>query len=420
MEQAALALRVTPTEAARAIIHTVRALTPEHVSLAEALGRITAENISSPIDLPHWDNSAMDGYAVRSDDVKGNCPTELKVVESVRAGTFPSKELSAGQCARIFTGAPLPRGSDGVIRQEDTTPLQDGRVKIHDDRDVKRNVRRRGEDIKRDTVLVARGSEMGPAQIAILASVAKAEILVHRRPSVAILASGDEIADLEEATAILQGRKIASSNSYALSAMVRMAGGSPLLLGIARDDPEDLRARLASVGEADLLITSGGVSVGEHDYMRSVMQDLGAELRFWRVRMRPGAPVAFGVWNQMPWIGLPGNPVSTMVTFELFVRPAIRKMLGHRCPFRRVVSVRLTEPITLHAELCHFLRVVIEEHDGELKAKLTGPQGSNILTSMAKANALLIVPEGQLQLQEETMLKAILLDETRHVEQVPF
>jgi len=420
VEQAALASAVTPTEAARTIIHTVRALTPEHVSLSEALGRIAAESISSPIDLPHWDNSAMDGYAVRGDDVKGNCPTELKVVERIRAGTFPSIELSVGQCAQIFTGAPVPRGSDGVIRQEDTTPLQDDRVKVNDDRDVRRNIRRRGEDVKRDTVLVARGSKLGPAQIGVLASVARAELLVHRRPKVAILASGDEIADLQEVTAILEGRKIASSNSYALAAMVRMAGGFPLPLGIARDDPEDIRTRLANAGDADLLITSGGVSVGEHDYMRSVMLGLGTEIRFWRVRMRPGAPLAFGVWNDMPWIGLPGNPVSTMVTFELFVRPAVRKMLGHTCPFRRVVPVRLTEPITLHAELRHFLRVVIEEGDGDLKAKLTGPQGSNILTSMVQANALLIVPEGQLQLPAETVLKAILLDDTRHVEDVPF
>jgi len=254
----------------------------------------------------------------------------------------------------------------------------------------------------------------------VLASIAKAQIVVHRRPKVAILASGDEIADLEEAVAIREGRKIASSNSYTLTAMVRMAGGCPMLLGIARDDPQDLQTRLSGAAEADLLITSGGVSVGEHDYIRSVLQDLGAQIQFWRVRMRPGAPVAFGVWDQMPWIGLPGNPVSTMVTFELFVRPAIRVMLGHSRPFRQTVPVRLTEPISLHTGLQHFLRVVVQERDTELTAKLTGPQGSGSLTSMAKANALLIVPENQHELAAETTLKAILLDESRHIAEIPF
>jgi molybdopterin molybdotransferase len=420
VEKATPAFRVTPTEAARAILHTVQALTTERVPLVDALARVAAESVSSPVDLPHWDNSAMDGYAVRSDDVKGKCPIELQITDHIRAGSFPAKGIAVGECARIFTGAPIPQGSDGVIRQEDTTPLEGDRIRINNDRDVNRNIRFRGEDVRRNTVLVRRGSELGPAQIGVLASVAKAQTLVHRRPTVAILASGDEIADLEEATAILEGRKIASSNTYTLTALVRMAGGCPKVLGIARDDPQDLQTRLASAAEADLLITSGGVSVGEHDYMRSVLQDLGTQIRFWRVRMRPGAPVAFGVWDEIPWIGLPGNPVSTMVTFELFVRPAIRVMLGHSRPFRQVVPVRLTEPISLHGRLQHFLRAVVEERDSELTARLTGPQGSGILTSMAKANALLIVPENQQELSADTALTAILLDETRHVAEIPF
>jgi len=420
VEKATLKSGITPTEAARAILHTVQALTTERVPLLDALGQVAAESASSPMDLPQWDNSAMDGYAVRSDDVKGKCPIELQIIDHIRAGGFPTKGIGVGQCARIFTGAPIPRGSDGVIRQEDTTRLEGDRIRINDDRDANRNIRFRGEDLRRNTVLVPRGSELGPAQIGVLASIAKAQILVHRRPKVAILASGDEIADLEEAVAILEGRKIASSNSYTLTAMVRMAGGCPMLLGIARDDPQDLQTRLSGAAEADLLITSGGVSVGEHDHIRSVLQDLGAQIQFWRVRMRPGAPVAFGVWDQMPWIGLPGNPVSTMVTFELFVRPAIRVMLGHNRPFRQTVTVRLTEPISLHTGLQHFLRVVVQERDTELTAKLTGPQGSGILTSMAKANALLIVPENQHELAAETTLKAILLNETRHIAEIPF
>ncbi len=420
MEQTQPRLMVTPTEAAQTIIDTVEPLSAERVQLADALGRVAAEQVLSPIHLPYWDNSAMDGYAVRSNDVKGQCPIRLEVVEHVRAGTFPSREIMTSQCARVFTGAPLPEGSDGVIRQEDTTPLEGSLVRIDNDRDAGRNVRYRGEDIRLGDVLVDRGLELGPAQIGVLASVAETRVSVHRRPRVAILASGDEIADLQDRDAILEGRKIASSNTYTLSSMVHMAGGQAIMLGIARDDPENLRELIAGVTDADLLITSGGISVGEHDYIRSVMEELGVEIRFWRVRMRPGAPVAFGIWGNIPWIGLPGNPVSTMVTFELFVRPTLRVMLGHSSPFRRTVTVRVGEPVTVHAKLRHFLRVVVEEQDGGSVARLTGPQGSGILTSMARANALLIVPEDRLEWPRETTLQAMLLNETRHVAQVPF
>jgi molybdopterin molybdotransferase len=420
MERPEPRLKVTPTEAARSILQTIHVLPTEHVRITDALGLVAAETVASPIDLPYWDNSAMDGYAVQSNDVRGKCPTELQVIEHIPAGTFPSKQVSSGQCARIFTGAPLPKGSDGVVRQEDTIPLDDDRVRITEDRDAGRNIRRRGEDIVRNAVLVDKGTELAPAQIGILASVARDQVLVHRRPRVAILASGDEIADLDERAAILEGRKVASSNTYTLETLVKQAGGHPTMLGIARDDPGDLKARLAGAAEADLLITSGAVSVGDHDHLRSVLQELGAEIRFWRIRMRPGAPVAFGLWNGLPWIGLPGNPVSTMVTFELFVRPSIRAMLGHLACFRQTVTVRTADIINLPARLTHFLRAVVHEQNGALTARLTGPQGSGILTSMAMANALLIVPEGQREVAAGSTLRAMLLDEVRHVEEVPF
>jgi molybdopterin molybdotransferase len=254
----------------------------------------------------------------------------------------------------------------------------------------------------------------------VLASIARAKVAVFRRPRVAILASGNEIADLDQCDAILAGRKVASSNSYTMAAMTRRAGGIPIDLGIAGDDPEDLRDRLSRMRDSDLLITSGGVSVGEHDHLRPVLEGLGAEIKFWRVRMRPGAPIVLGVLENRPWIGLPGNPVSTMVTFELFARPAIRAMMGLECPFRRTVPVRLGQSVELQAPRRHFMRVKISEVDGQRVATLTGSQSSGVLSSMTKADALLIVPEDRVRVPEGERLDAILLDETAHVAKVPF
>jgi molybdopterin molybdotransferase len=254
----------------------------------------------------------------------------------------------------------------------------------------------------------------------VLASLAVAHPLVHRRPRVAILGSGDEIVDVDQPEAIVSGRKTASSNTHTLVALVREAGGEPVNLGIARDTPESLRAHLGRALEADLLVTSAGISVGEHDYVRTVLEELGAEQRFWRLRMRPGAPVGFGLLRGIPWIGLPGNPVSTMVTFELFVRPAIRVMCGHALPFRRAVVARAAEPIIVKPRLQHFLRGIVTETPAGLEARLTGPQGSGILTSMILANALLVLPEGQFETPAGTEVRAIVLDDPVHQMEPPF
>ncbi len=411
---------LTSTEAALTILENMHPLPSENVFLTAALGRVSACDVTSPIDLPPWDNSAMDGYAVRSEDVQGKCPVDLEISEQIRAGAFPETTLTTGQCARIFTGAPIPQGSDGVIRQEHATVVADDTVRMNDDHDAGRNIRRRGEDIHLGSTVLQRGTELRPAHIGALASVARDQVDVHRRPRVGIMASGDEIVDLNEKAAILEGKKIASSNTYTMSSMARQAGAEPIELGIVRDDPDALRARLLDLPDVDLLVTSGGVSVGDHDYFRPVFEELGGEMKFWRLRTRPGAPVAFGIWHGVPWLGLPGNPVSTMVTFELFVRPAIRVMLGHSKPFRKTVTARTTEPIKLQAPLRHFLRVNVEDRGGELLAKLTGPQGSGILTSMAMANALLIVPEDAQELPAGTELSAIRLDEVEHVREVPY
>ncbi len=411
--------RLTPRDAADMILRDIRALPTETVPIADAPGRVLARTITSPIDLPHWDNSAMDGYAVRAADVV-RPGVLLRVVDQVPAGAFPSRDIGPGECARVFTGAPTPTGADSVIRQEDVTPIDPATIRVDDARDAGRNIRKRGEDLTRDSVVLQRGTPIGPAQVGVLASIASATVEVHRRPTIAILTSGDELADVSERDAILSGRKIASSNTYTMAAMARAAGGDVRDLGIVKDDRDETQTRLAGARGADLLVTSGGMSVGEHDHFRHILEGAGAGWRFWRLRMRPGAPVGFGMLGGTPWIGLPGNPVSTMVTFELLVRPAIRKLLGHAHLFRRTTPVRVGEPIVTHARLQHYLRVTLSLEADGLTARLTGPQGSGILTSMAKAHALLIVPEDCQRVEQGEILRAILFDETTHVATPPY
>jgi molybdopterin molybdotransferase len=403
-------------DAARRILAEVRRQPPLRVPLDDALDSVLAEDVVSPLDIPAWTNSAMDGYAARGADVRGasaEAPARLRVVEQLPAGRFPTRALGPGEAARIFTGAPLPEGADSVIRQEDTD-LGAETVAILKDRDVGVNIRRVGEDIRRGQTVLRAGTGLGPAHLGVLASLAVAHPLVHRRPRVAILGSGDEIVDVDQPEAILSGRKTASSNTHTLVALVRQAGGEPVNLGIARDTPESLRAHLARALEADLLVTTAGISVGEHDYVRTVLEELGAEQRFWKLRMRPGAPVGFGLLRGIPWIGLPGNPVSTMVTFELFVRPAIRAMSGHALPFRRAIAVRVAERVTVKPRLQHFLRAIVSDTPAGPEARLTGPQGSGILTSMVLANALLVLPEGQFETPAGATARAIVLDDPVH------
>ena len=413
---------LSAAEAAQRILQDVERQPALRMPLDDALDSVLAEEVVSPLDIPPWTNSAMDGYAARGEDVRGastSHPVQLRVVEQLPAGRFPTRTIGPGECARIFTGAPLPAGSDSVIRQEDTNGGADT-VIITNDRDVGVNIRRAGEDIARGAVVLSPGTQLGPAHLGVLASMAVAHPLVYRRPRVAILGSGDEIVDVDQPEAILSGRKIASSNTHTLVALVRQAGGEPVNLGIAADTPDDLRAHLVRALDCDLLVTTAGISVGEHDYVKAVLEKLGAELRFWKLRMRPGAPVGFGVLEGKPWIGLPGNPVSTMVTFELFVRPAIRKMMGHELWFGRPVVASAAEAIKVKPRLQHFLRAVVSEGFGGLEARLTGPQGSGILTSMIKANALLVIPEGQFDTPAGSPVQALRLDDPSHQENPGF
>ncbi|MDZ7632436.1 MAG: gephyrin-like molybdotransferase Glp [Gemmatimonadaceae bacterium] len=400
--------RIPVDEAVARILAAVVVLPSEELAVRDALGRVLAEEIIAPYTHPMWRNSAMDGYAAHSSDIAGASserPVTLTVRGTIAAGGSAPAQVPRGSAWRIMTGAPVPDGVDTVIRVEDTN-AGEAQVQIRSDRDVQRNVRPRGEDFAAGDVLIARETWLRPAHIGLAAACGRSALSVVRAPRVAILTSGNELVDVDAFDAVLAGRRIVNTNGYALAAAVRDAGGEPIELGIATDDPVAIAAHIAAAPPFDALITSGGISVGAFDYTRDVIQRLGATLDFWRVRMRPGGPFGFGLLEGRPWFGLPGNPVSAMVTFELFVRPALLRMRGHHHVEREPVKVRLMEPVRTQGGLTHFLRAVVNEnHD----VVLTGPQGSGMLTSMAHANALLIVPHDETSLAEGSTAFALLL-----------
>ena len=408
-------------DACAIILRDVKPLDSESVPVREALGRVLAEDVRSPLALPPWDNSSMDGYAVRATDVRdasADAPVVLRVVGTIAAGSSSTRVLAAGEAMRIMTGAPVPAGADSVVRVEDTDGGESS-VLVSSNRDALRNIRARGEDLAKGDVAVSKGTELHAAHLGVLASVGTASVRAFRRPRVAVLASGDELVDVDRFAEVLEGAKIVTSNSYTLDAAARAAGADAISLGTVGDDPVTIRERLVSC-DCDLLVTTGGVSVGAFDFTRSVLAELGATLRFWRVRIRPGAPVGFGLLRGTPWLGLPGNPVSTLVTFELFARPAIRKMQGHSLLYRRPVRVRLEESVSIAAPLVHFLRADVRLEGDGFVARLTGPQGSGLLTSMAKANALLMIPAERARVEAGEYVDALLLrDDVQHAATPP-
>ncbi len=402
-------------EASDRILAEIRTLDAEAVPLRAALGRVCAEDILATVTMPPWSNSSMDGYAVRSADItpvmKGE-PVTLRVVSTIAAGETAPKSLKRGQAMRIMTGAPVPGGADSVIRKEDTNEGAQ-KVEIRDARDVWKNIRQAGEDYQRGDLLAKRGTPFKPALLGVLASSGVAEVHTFRRPQVAIVSSGNELVDIDDFDEVIASRRIVNTNSYTLDALTRVAGGEPIDLGIAADTKAALKRKLEKASEFDLIITTAGVSVGDLDLTREVFASLGGKLRFWKVKMRPGAPLAFGMLNDVPWLGLSGNPVSAMVSFELFVRPVLRKMQGYTNLFRRSLTVTLEEEVKIGAKLTHFLRAwVSRREDGTLSARLTGLQSSGALTSMVKANALLVVPETSPTVAKGAQLKALMLDQS--------
>ncbi len=375
-------------DARRLILDRTPLLGVERVHLLEAPGRVLAEAVRAPWDMPCWDNSAMDGYAVRAADCAAP-PVRLPVTGYLPAGaTAEGVEVAPGCAVKIMTGAPIPRGCDAVVPFEETEEAE-GSVRILGPVKLRDHIRFRGEDVSRGETVMPAGTLLRPPEINMLASFGQVFAPVHRRPRVAILSTGDELVELGEP---LGPGRIVNSNSISLAAAVREAGGEPILLGIARDERESLREKLSEGLRADVLITSAGVSAGDRDLVREVLAELGVEQLFWKIEIKPGRPTAFGVKGETLVFSLPGNPVSTMVTFEMFVRPALRRMTGHRRLIQPTLPAVLREPARKKAGRVQFLRVRVAEGEGGLEASSSGDQNTGILRTMVQANGIAILP----------------------------
>ena len=380
-------------QALEQILGRVRVLPPERVPLLQSLGRVLAESVVSTREIPPWPNSSMDGYAVRAADTEGS-RVGLVVVGRVAAGSVPDRDVRPGEAVRIFTGAPMPPGADAVIPQEDVQ-LDGDRIVVSHGVQTGAYVRPRGEDVRPGETLLTSGRVIGPAEVGLLATLGRPQVRVNRRPRVAILSTGNELAELGREPGPGQ---IPNTNTYSLMAQTLDAGAEPVNLGVAPDHLESIEARLDAVRFADVLVSSAGVSVGDLDLVKAALDKLGAELHLWRVSMRPGKPITFGTFQGRPVFGLPGNPVSAMVTFELFVRPALRKMMGHSVLERPRIMARASTPISNPGSRRGYLRVIVSPDGDRYTAQLTGDQGSGILRSMVLADGLAVLePEAKVE-----------------------
>jgi molybdopterin molybdotransferase len=373
-------------EAQAEILGRARALPTERVDVLAALGRVLAEPIRSTRVIPPWPNSSMDGYAVRAADARPSAV--LRVVDRVIAGSLPARAVGPGEAVRIFTGAPIPEGADAVVPQEDVD-AHDGVIGLRGAVERGAFVRPAGEDVREGDLVLEPGRTIGPAEVGLLATLGRTQVAVGRRPRVAVLSTGNELADLGSEPTPAQ---VPNANTYSLMALVTEAGGLPTNLGVAPDRLDAIAERIGRGREADVLVTSAGVSVGELDLVREALVNAGADLHLWKVNMRPGKPITFGSLGGRPVFGLPGNPVSAMVTFELFVRPLLLTMQGHRRPARPTVRATALARIVNRGSRRAYLRVVLELRDGRWEARLTGDQGSGILRSMVAADGLAILP----------------------------
>lgn len=394
--------------AQRVILDAVISMGTETVKLEQSVGRVLAQEIRANRDLPPFDVSAMDGFAIRSAEV-ASVPVTLEIVEDIKAGDLPTKTVAAGQCARIMTGAPMPPGADAVIRVEDTQEVAANRVQINKPVKPKNDVRPQGENMRDGDVVLKPGTEITPGVIGVLATAKAAQFAVFRRPRVAILSTGNELEGMDEP---VDPNKIPNSNSYALMAQVQALGIEPVLLGIARDDPAELEQYLKRGLEYDVLLVSGGTSVGVHDYVRPTIEKLGVQMKFWRVAIRPGHPLAFGMTDKTAVFGLPGNPVSSMVCFEEFVIPALRRMMGNPRLYRRTVTARLAHDVKFRPGRTEFIRVQLTRDEAGYIAGSTGTQSSGVLLSMAKADGLLVVSRESTGLAAGEQVTVQLLDGT--------
>jgi molybdopterin molybdotransferase len=384
-------------EAQGRILSQFQPVTTETLPLIECADRVLAEDITATTDLPPFDNSSMDGFAIRAADVAAS-PRSLRVVADIPAGVSPTISVAEGEAARIMTGAQLPNGADAVIPVEDTDfdnrdagSLAPEQVLIAKSVMIGENVRPRGMDIHAGEIVLDKGRVLKPQDLGLLAMLGYVDVLIHRKPRVALFSSGNE---LLEVSAPLQPGKIRDSNSYMIATLIEEAGANAIRLGVAKDDYESVEALLEKAVDlnVDLILSSAGVSVGAFDFVKEVIEANG-KMDFWRVNMRPGKPLAFGEYKNIPFIGLPGNPVSAFVGFEVFVRATIQRLSGSETRGRQTVRVRSEEQIDSDGRES-YLRAEIHEENGSLVARLTGHQGSGNLHSLVRANALLIIPAG--------------------------
>jgi molybdopterin molybdotransferase len=412
---------ISVEEALVKILGSIQILGSEEKPLLDCLGQVLAEDVYSPLDVPPQDNSAMDGYAVQAENIMGAShknPKVLRVVGEVAAGIVSDLEVERGTAIRIMTGAFVPVGADVVVPFEDTDEI-DGKQDAISRTEISVrvslaqgcNIRRRGEDIARGELVLAKGKLLSPADIGVLASLGKSMVSVIRRPLIGILATGNEVMEINQP---MTPGKIYNSNSYSLAAQVLRYGGIPKLLGVAPDNVEQLTTAVREGLECDMLITSGGVSLGDYDVVKQVLAAEG-NVSFWTVRMKPGKPLAFGMFKridgkEIPHLGLPGNPVSSMITFEVFARPAIFKMMGRSNLARSSINAIMEDTVQNKDGRRIFARVVVTRRDGKYLAHTTGAQGSGILTSMTKANGLAIIPENTTEVKPGAPVEVMILD----------
>ncbi|MCK5237818.1 MAG: molybdopterin molybdotransferase MoeA [Deltaproteobacteria bacterium] len=398
----------TVKEAQEAILEHTLLLGEEEVPLHESLGRILFSDITSNRFHPPCDISAMDGYAVRFADIDGATkekPAVLKIVDDITAGSMPKCEVKSNEASRIMTGAPIPEGADTVIRVEDTD-CNESEAKIFVPSPIASNIRGKGENLKEDELVLTKGTSIGPPELGTLAMVKRAMVPVYKRPSIAVLSTGDELEALDEP---LDPMKIPDANSHTVIATLRSIGFEATNIGIARDTKDGLINKLKEAMDYDIVIVSGGVSVGHHDFVRPTLKELGVTMQFWRVALRPGHPFAFGTGDNTLVFALPGNPVSSMVCTEQFIVPSLRKSSGAKKLFRPTVKATLKGDIKDRIGRLHFMRATVSSTDKGYEAELTGSQGSGILLSMVKADALIIVPEDKDKITEGSTVTVQLL-----------
>lgn len=382
---------ISVDEALDRILNQVSELAPQEVDLMDAVGCVLKQEIIARDNIPPFNNSAMDGYAVRYEDLAGasaDNPVELSVLEDLPAGYVATSSIGPKQAIRIMTGAPVPDGASAVVMVEKTERTANGVNIFSEPRDGE-NIRLAGEDVSSGSIVLSPGKVIHAGDIGMLASLGFPRLAVVKRPVVAIIATGDELVDVGDE---LTPGKIRNSNAYSTAAQVIEAGAIPKILGIARDTEADVRAKISEGLTADAVITSGGVSVGDYDFVKGILDSLG-EMLFWKVAMKPAKPLAFGMIDGKPMFGLPGNPTSSMVSFEQFVRPSLLKMAGHSQIRRQLVEVTIGDRIKKKAGRRYFVRVTVAREDGQMVARPSGAQGSGMLTAMTRANALLIMPE---------------------------